>query len=854
MKWFVLLTLLSVSLFGQSLKGNNFLKPGEESYRLFIHLQQELLITVDDGKVTVNNKSRTVHRSLTAKLEEFSFSHVVSLSKDEKDILKRGLPLKRQAGFDRKRVSGLIELEGAQTLACDSLLRLAEILETFPEVLYCELVPVTPDAPTQESNRNTPPVFDIWEDQQTYLYGEQDSDIQGIDAQFAHDQGITGQGISLSDIEWGFTYTHEEFNEQNVVELIATTNTQYNNHGTAVMGILFAGKNAYGVTGAAYGADAFYGISEIGAGDRPSAIAAALDTLEAGDILIYEMQTSKSPTGQLVPADYSQSVWTITKEATDAGIIVIAAAGNGNANLDSLPFKAYMDRGDNGSIIVGAAANKGRSRMAFSTHGSRINLCGIGEKVYSTGYGDLMDWGVNEQYTKSFNGTSSATPIVAAAAVLVQSYAKERFNITLTPLEMRELLIATGISCSMPLEESGWNVETPFPNVKRAIQKLEKENGVTHYSLSVAGGSGTGDYSGGTIIRLNAKDSIGGIFDKWEGDSEFLDDATAQTAKLTMPTKSVSLTAVFKDSERYTLTVVDGIGTGKYPEGKEVTITANDSIGYRFVGWEGDTTHIVNTYRKSTSLIMPDSSIEVKPRYDAFDMTLLSRSHYTVYSVGSEYSKTSGPDKAIDSLTNTYWASKSEPNLPDEGTFCVKLKEPIALQGLSVMPHQDPTTVGRIKKYVVEVSIDGTQWEQVAEGVWETTPEEKFLKFEEPTSKVQYLRIKPYLETVSQYTFIAIAEFNLYSEQEVNIIDAPLKKMQSSFSLTHKEQTLLLTSEKNGVKDVSLFSLNGRNVFNTSLIVQKGVNQIQLPQLATGVYLIRISDIDRVSTYRMLIK
>jgi hypothetical protein len=57
----------------------------------------------------------------------------------------------------------------------------------------------------------------------------------------------------------------------------------------------------------------------------------------------------------------------VTKTATYAGIIVVAAAGNSNEGLDSSACSEYMGRGDSGAIPVGAGvATIAHSKASFS--------------------------------------------------------------------------------------------------------------------------------------------------------------------------------------------------------------------------------------------------------------------------------------------------------------------------------------------------------------------------------------------------------------------------------------------------------------------------------------------------------
>ncbi|MFV9996562.1 MAG: S8 family serine peptidase [Arsenophonus endosymbiont of Dermacentor nuttalli] len=104
---------------------------------------------------------------------------------------------------------------------------------------------------------------------------------------------------------------------------------------------MYAKDMGFGIKGLVHGADIFYGVSEAPAG-RVNRIVKALKYLRAGNIFIYELQ-SMGPRNKYVPAGYQQAVWDIKKEATDAGIIIIMAAGNSAEDLDYKVYNEYRN-------------------------------------------------------------------------------------------------------------------------------------------------------------------------------------------------------------------------------------------------------------------------------------------------------------------------------------------------------------------------------------------------------------------------------------------------------------------------------------------------------------------------------
>lgn len=343
------------------------------------------------------------------------------------------------------------------------LLELAQRLEALDGVAYCSLLPLEPVPPPGDIM----PVTPSYEAQQTYI-----GPNPGVNMQFAWDAGLNGSGIRIRDVEYGFNKNHEEFNDnagafmQPGMTVGSDVTAGYTEHGTAVFGIVFADHGSYGVSGMAYGAQEMVQFPEWQQTgyDRVLAVSEAIEASAAGDVIIYEMQTY-GVNDAFVPAEYENLVWDLTKAATDAGIIVIAAAGNGNADLDSASYAEYMDRGNSGAIIVGGGTpDLQHNKISYSTYGTRVDVQAWASNVRSSGYGDFVAIGFdfNQRYT-NFSGTSSATPIVASCAVVLQSHFHDLTGSYLTPAQIRDILVTTGIA-----QGTGGHIG-PIPNMEAAI-------------------------------------------------------------------------------------------------------------------------------------------------------------------------------------------------------------------------------------------------------------------------------------------------------------------------------------------------------------------------------------------------
>ncbi len=454
-----------------SLKGGHDGVLTDSAYRLVIKFSAGSLPDIDSAGCMI-------FRDHSCSAQLATVLHVL-----DNAAMKRLVPSETHAGtisqsnsFNIKSFCGLMELVGSNTISPTKLRDLAKSLEGLPCVEYCDLVPARRIPP--------PTVTSDLSSYQQYNKFDNGGDIIGINATAAWAAGVKGTGVHLADVEFNWDFLHEDLQTNMFKGDVVDGDTTFIDHGTAVAGIMVAGDNGFGVTGNC--PDISYtGFSEVSG--RVGAIAKAAASLSSGDILMLEMQTSGSD-GNLCPADYEKAVWDLTDSITKAGIIVVAAAGNGWISLDIPAYADYLARGDNGAIIVGAGNQAGSGRCDFSDYGSRVNLQGWGDySVVTTGYGGgnwLFDGDVHRGYTSGFAGTSSATPIVASAVALVQSYAKNKYGKTISPLDMRDILVATGTA------QSGTDHIGPLPNVGAAMLRVDTLYGGTSVLAKKTFGSG----------------------------------------------------------------------------------------------------------------------------------------------------------------------------------------------------------------------------------------------------------------------------------------------------------------------------------------------------------------------------
>ncbi len=336
----------------------------------------------------------------------------------------------RRSGRAQPDLSGMFELRGSQEHRVEA----ARALQALRQVEFVGLqsTAVAPPVDIQ------PPTPDLTELQ------SHGGEAFGVNVGAARDLGLDGAGVHISDVEYSWLLDHEEFDDGQIeTEAGHTPTGQYRDHGSAVLGVLLAGDNGYGVTGISPGSTAtvFPQLSIEGGSRAIDAIVSAASSSAPGDILLLEIQSNEG-----APFEYYEAAWMATRVAADAGVIVIAAAGNGGHTLDQPFFSGYLARGDSGAIIVGAGEPESHAWADFSTYGSRVDVQGWGEDVFTTGYGDYAEYGGDERqrYTPAFSGTSSASAIVAGVAALVQQAARQSHGQSLNSEQMRTLLRNTG--------------------------------------------------------------------------------------------------------------------------------------------------------------------------------------------------------------------------------------------------------------------------------------------------------------------------------------------------------------------------------------------------------------------------
>ncbi len=229
-----------------------------------------------------------------------------------------------------------------------------------------------------------------------------------IKADVAHARGVSGMGVTIAVMDTGIVGGHREFAGGRLMPgLNAITGgsdvTDRAGHGTHVAGILGAARDGRGVLGVAYDAR-LLPIKILPDGGSGSTVAldrglryaigrAAIVNMSAGAANIYDSRA--------------------LQEAARAGLLIVAAAGNGGAASPDWPARFAKEVWAGNRIVAVGAVDAANRIAPFS------NRAGDAAAWFlvAPGTGIVSSYR-NGQYA-AMSGTSMAAPMVSGAAALV---------------------------------------------------------------------------------------------------------------------------------------------------------------------------------------------------------------------------------------------------------------------------------------------------------------------------------------------------------------------------------------------------------------------------------------------------
>ncbi|GMK40941.1 hypothetical protein PCCS19_39970 [Paenibacillus sp. CCS19] len=243
----------------------------------------------------------------------------------------------------------------------------------------------------------------------------------------------TGETVKVAVMDTGIS-NHPELKIAGGVSFVdGTSYSDDNGHGTHVAGTIAAQKDNIGVVGVSPNVE-LYSVKVLdrtGTGSYSNVIK-GIDWAIENNIDIVSMSFG----GQV----FSQALHESISAAEQAGIIVVAAAGNQGSSEEGVLYPAKFDE----TVAVGAI-NKQYTRASFSGIGSELDIVAPGVDVLSTTF--------DGKYAE-MSGTSMAVPhVTGALAVLISN--------NLNPNEAVDRLLSTATSLGSEEEYGKGLVNVP---------------------------------------------------------------------------------------------------------------------------------------------------------------------------------------------------------------------------------------------------------------------------------------------------------------------------------------------------------------------------------------------------------
>jgi thermitase len=232
---------------------------------------------------------------------------------------------------------------------------------------------------------------------------------------------FAGAGIRIAIVDTGVRLTHQNFGGQVVAGPDLVTNPDPNSgvvvtgdphgHGTHTAGIAGAKDNDTGTLGGAPNATiiAVRVLNSCGSGsstDVANGITWAADPAR-GNAKVISLSLGGSAS-----IDMQKAV----EYAYTKGVVVVAAAGNdgsGSCNPNAVEYPGGYSTDTQAAVIAAAATDNTGKVASYSNCGSFVSIAAPGSSIYST-------WAASDTSYTTLSGTSMATPLVAAAAALME--------------------------------------------------------------------------------------------------------------------------------------------------------------------------------------------------------------------------------------------------------------------------------------------------------------------------------------------------------------------------------------------------------------------------------------------------
>ncbi|MDD1690695.1 MAG: S8 family peptidase [Methanoregula sp.] len=248
--------------------------------------------------------------------------------------------------------------------------------------------------------------------------------IKQIGADQVQAAGNDGSGVKVAVLDTGIDYTHPDLKDVYAGGINFYDDNDNpmddNGHGTHCSGIIAATGSKKGIYGTAPGVS-LYGVKVL----NRWGYGYTSDIVEG---LYWAKNNSMQVASMSLGTWYdSQAMHDAVNNATENGVLIVAAAGNSGSVTGVGETMNYPGKYDN--VLAVAAVNKHNRRATWSSTGFNLGVSAPGVKIRSTVPGGNY---------ATYSGTSMATPHVAGVAALVYSAHPDWTN-----MQVKQKIIST---------------------------------------------------------------------------------------------------------------------------------------------------------------------------------------------------------------------------------------------------------------------------------------------------------------------------------------------------------------------------------------------------------------------------
>jgi subtilisin family serine protease len=266
-------------------------------------------------------------------------------------------------------------------------------------------------------------------------------------------QVTKGKGVKVAILDTGVDANHPELKGRVTLAKDFTGSptgaADVQGHGTHCAGIVGMAENGAGYVGVAPEVEIISGkvLDDNGSGDF-AWLKAGIDWAVEQKADVISMSLGSGPTST-PPDQFFPDLRASIKKAVDAGIIVVAAAGNEGPSPSTTGYPGKYPE-----VITVASSDVNRNVSPFSSRGPEVDVAAPGDDITSCLPGGLY---------ATWDGTSMATPCVAGVAALYVAgkRAAAAPDNKPTPAEFRKLIQAKSqplMGQTPPTTSFGWGL------------------------------------------------------------------------------------------------------------------------------------------------------------------------------------------------------------------------------------------------------------------------------------------------------------------------------------------------------------------------------------------------------------